>query len=217
MKHLALFTALIAGAAALPLSSVSAATVMFSGSQSNTNAPGATGGRCAALTVSIANAGPFTSTGSSNFGDFATTQSHCLDGPPPIAVGAASIPYYAGLFTYAFSDGDSLFGTYDGLLTNLGARGLVGNHQTFTITGGGGRFLGATGAFTGDGTITFAQGRPPLSDITFNGLIDAPGIPEPATWMMMLLGFGALGAGLRSRRHTGVDADFGRQSKKALA
>lgn len=216
MKHLILVTALLAGAA-LPLSSASAATVMFSGSQSNTNAPGAMGGRCTALTVSIANVGPFTSTGSSNFGDFAATQSHCLDGPPPIAVGAAPTPYYAGLFTYAFSDGDTLFGTYDGLLTNLGAQGQVGNHQTFTITGGGGRFLGATGAFTGDGTITFAPGRPPLSNITFDGLIDAPGIPEPATWMMLLLGFGALGAGLRSRRHTGLDAYVTRQSEKASA
>ena len=29
----------------------------------------------------------------------------------------------------------------------------------------------------------------------------APGIPEPATWLMMILGFGAVGGALRQRRH----------------
>jgi hypothetical protein len=31
-----------------------------------------------------------------------------------------------------------------------------------------------------------------------------PGVPEPATWAMMLLGFGGLGAMLRTRRRAGV-------------
>jgi hypothetical protein len=34
-----------------------------------------------------------------------------------------------------------------------------------------------------------------LSDITIN-----PGVPEPATWAMMLMGFGGLGAAIRSKR-----------------
>jgi hypothetical protein len=32
------------------------------------------------------------------------------------------------------------------------------------------------------------------------GVVITPGVPEPATWAMMLLGFGGLGAMLRSRR-----------------
>ena len=35
--------------------------------------------------------------------------------------------------------------------------------------------------------------------ITFTPLAATPGVPEPATWAMMLAGFGALGASLRRR------------------
>ena len=31
--------------------------------------------------------------------------------------------------------------------------------------------------------------------------VDAPGVPEPAAWLTMILGFGAAGAALRARRH----------------
>ena len=34
-----------------------------------------------------------------------------------------------------------------------------------------------------------------------NGLIIGNGVPEPATWAMMLLGFGAVGFSMRRRRH----------------
>lgn len=200
MTRLVLLTALLAATAALPLSAADAATVMFSGTQSNTNAPGMPGGRCSGFTVNIGNVGPFFSTGASNLGSFNTTQSHCLDGPPPVAVGAPPTPYYAGLFTYAFADGNTLFGTYAGTLTNHGSPGLIDNQQSFTITGGSGQYLGATGAFLGEGTITFAPGRPPQSQITFDGAFNAPGVPEPSTWAMMLLGFGGLGALLRRQR-----------------
>ena len=35
---------------------------------------------------------------------------------------------------------------------------------------------------------------------------DIPGIPEPATWAMMIIGFAGVGAALRSRRRTAVAA-----------
>jgi hypothetical protein len=198
MKRFALLIALLAGAAAAPLTSAGAATVMFTGTQSNTNAPGAPGGRCPGFTVSIADAAPFFSTGASNFGAFTTTQSHCLDTPPPIAAGSGAVAYYAGLFTYAFAGGDTLFGAYGGMLTNSGSTGLVDNLQTFSITGGSGRFAGATGGFLGTGTITFAPGKPPLSQLTFRGEINAPGIPEPASWALLIVGFGIAGSALRN-------------------
>ena len=38
------------------------------------------------------------------------------------------------------------------------------------------------------------------------GLVDigSVGVPEPATWAMMILGMGAVGAGMRRRRRTAV-------------
>ena len=200
MKRLALLTALLAGAALAPLTSAEAATVMFSGTQSNTNAPGATGGRCGVFTVNIGNVGPFTSTGASNLGAFSTTQSHCLDAPPPIPAGSGVVPYYDGLFTYAFTDGATLFGSYGGTLTNSGATGQLSNLQSLSVTGGTGRFVGATGAFQGTGTIIFAAGKPPLSSLKFSGEINAPGIPEPTTWALLILGFGLTGSTLRSQK-----------------
>jgi hypothetical protein len=200
MKRLVLLTVLLAGGSVLPLTEASASTVLFSGSQSNTNAPGAPGGRCAAATVNIGNSGPFFSTGLSNLGSFSTTQSHCLDSGPPLAVGAPDVPYYDGLFTYTFADGDTLFGDYVGTLSNAGSPGLVDNVQTFTVTGGSGDFAGATGGFTGTGTIAFLPGQAPLSSITFSGAVDAPGIPEPTAWALLILGFGGVGAVARRRR-----------------
>lgn len=190
----------LSAAVIAPLTAAQAGTVTITGSQSNTNAPGLAGGRCPAFTVSIANSAPFFSTGSSNLGAFTTTQSHCLDAPPPLAVGSAATPYYAGLFTYTFGNGSTLTGDYTGLLTNGGVAGLVNNTQSFNITGGSGVFAGATGGFSGSGTITFAPGAPPLSVLAFSGSVTAPGVPEPASWATMVLGFGGVGALLRRRR-----------------
>lgn len=47
-----------------------------------------------------------------------------------------------------------------------------------------------------DGTST--GGNFSIDDLTFDGT--APGVPEPATWAMMLVGFAGLGATLRARR-----------------
>jgi len=202
MKRFLHVTLLLAGMGLAAINPAHAGTVVFSGSQSNTNAPGALGGRCPNFTVSIANVAPFFSTGTSNLGTFSTTQSHCLDSPPPVAPGSAAVPYYNGLFNYLFADGDTLFGDYSGTLSNAGSAGIVNNTQLFDITGGTGEFAGASGNFTGMGVIAFSPGHPPLSNITFSGTIDAPGVPEPATWGLMILGLGAVGTVLRARRRT---------------
>jgi hypothetical protein len=38
------------------------------------------------------------------------------------------------------------------------------------------------------------------SSVAFSGSISPAGVPEPASWAMMLVGFGGLGAAMRSRR-----------------
>lgn len=65
---------------------------------------------------------------------------------------------------------------------------------------------------TSGGVLQFelSVGEP---DITFSSHVypdrDAPGpgVPEPATWTMMLMGFGGLGAAMRSRRKRPAVAD----------
>jgi hypothetical protein len=49
---------------------------------------------------------------------------------------------------------------------------------------------------------TYFPGNPGLSHVTFfNGSV--PAVPEPATWAMMLLGFGGIGASMRRARRSG--------------
>ena len=93
-----------------------------------------------------------------------------------------------------------LSGTYTGTLGATGTPGTFANTQQFVVTGGTGRFLGSSGSFTGTGTVIFATGVPPISFETLAGTIDAPAVPEPMTWMLMLTGFGLTGGALRSRR-----------------
>ncbi len=190
---------LLAAVAATISSPLSAGTLMFSGTFANTNPPAAPGGRCAALTVNIGNFGPFYATGLSNLGTFTSVQSHCLDRGPPIAVGSPDTPYYDGRFVYSFADGNSLFGTYTGVLSNSGVTGVIDNVQTFLVTGGGGAFAHARGTFVGTGDIRFAGG-PPTASLTIGESVLT--VPEPATWGMLIIGFTATGLAIRARRST---------------
>ena len=194
--------ALVSCAAALALTAATpatAGTLAFTGTFLNTNPPAAPGGRCAGLTVTIGNFGPYYATGTSNLGSFTSVQSHCLDAGPPIAIGAPDTPYYAGLFTYSFASGATLFGTYTGLLSNGGANGIIDNVQNFTVTGGTGRFANASGTFLGTGNIFFTGG-PPSATLTISEAAIA--VPEPATWGLMIAGFMVAGLAIRLRRLT---------------
>jgi len=173
-----------------------AATIAFSGTFTNTNPPASPTGRCApaASTVSIA-PGLGTNAGTSNFGSFTATNSHCIVLPLPA-------PYTNGLFSFAFDAGDLLNGTYSGALSATATPGTFANLQSFVVTGGTGRFAGASGSFTGNGTVVFGAG-PPSAFVTLSGLVNAPAVPEPASWALLLTGFGIVGAALRSRRAGG--------------
>lgn len=56
-------------------------------------------------------------------------------------------------------------------------------------------------------TLTFA-GLATTDDTAFIDKVSLSAVPEPATWAMMLLGFGLVGAGLRSRRKQSVRVTY---------
>ncbi len=175
-----------------------AAAVVLSGTFTNTNAPAAAIGRCApaARTVSIG-PGLGVTVGTSNFGDFVATASHCINPPLPA-------PYADGLFSFDFGAGNTLVGSYFGMLAATASPAQFANTQNYTVTGGTGRVLGASGSFTGLGTVTFAQGGAPSSFQTLAGNITAPGVPEPGAWMLLIAGFGMTGAVMRRAGRIGV-------------
>lgn len=55
-----------------------------------------------------------------------------------------------------------------------------------------------TNVATSGGNLTFSQS----SSVQFSGIIgnSVSGVPEPSTWMMMLIGFGGIGYAIRRRR-----------------
>lgn len=185
-------TAAIAVALSISSTAAGAATVTFSGTSRNANFSPAADASCPAarpLRLNIQN-GPGFATGTSNLGAFTFTQSHCTNGLPG--------PYSGGVFSFSFEQGDMLEGTYSGVLA--GTPPALSNDINYVVTGGTGRFLGGTGTINGIGTLTFAPGQLPLAESALTGTLDLPAVPEPATWMSMILGLGTIGAALRRRR-----------------
>ena len=72
--------------------------------------------------------------------------------------------------------------------------------ENLIVTGGSGDFLGATGFIDTVGTLKFVTGSGVYTGKSLYGRLDAPGIPEPASWSLMIGGFGLAGASLRARR-----------------
>lgn len=168
-----------------------AATVTFSGTRFNVDAPGPAAARCGSrTTINIRQSANSISRGTSNFGDFTPTLSHCIQLPPPG-------PFDLGEFLFEFASGATLFGTYAGQLTPREGGGFNVS-QEHIVLGGTGLFAGATGMFTSSGTLIFGMGPPQVSQ-TFSGTLNAPAIPEPATWGLMIAGFGLVGGSLRRR------------------
>jgi len=110
------------------------------------------------------------------------------------------LPTFAGL---VWTDGNNpiTFEAFDGNGVSLGT--LVGNHAdgAFAGTLADDRFYG----LTYDGGISRLRiSNPPATEIDHiqYALDDlGTGVPEPASWALMILGFGAAGALLRSHRH----------------
>lgn len=184
--------AAIAGlAAAVP---AVAGTVAISGTRTNISPGGAPGGRCApALTITFGPAA-FTASGTSTLGDFTYVASHCIAAPPPGS-------YFDGLFEWTLPTG-TLFGTHSGTLSASGTPGVFNVLESLVFTGGTGQFLGASGFAEAIGSLRFGQFNgvgASFGDVRFTGQLTAPRVPEPATWALLMAGFGVLGA-VRRRR-----------------
>ena len=74
-----------------------------------------------------------------------------------------------GAATFTAANGDTLTATVEGQATPTTTPGVLSIVEVYTITGGTGRFAGATGTFTLHSTVNQATG---VSSGTFSGAID---------------------------------------------
>ena len=132
---------------------------------------------------------PSSTVGHSSLGDFTYSTSTCLSLGGALSNGTFIIDFGADRFN----------GTFDGGSTPTGTPGISNTAWLFTILGGTGRFDGASGTFNGTG-VSDATTRPTRVSIDFIGNINAPAVPEPESWALMLLGFGAIGMTVRRGR-----------------
>jgi hypothetical protein len=163
----------------------SAALLDFAGSV-NATAMVAPNAGCAPLPFQ----GVATGTGSSNLGSFAYSHTVCTQG----ATGPVTGSFLANFGV------DQFQGTLNGSSVATATTGIFDQTFNFSITAGTGRFLGATGTFNSVGTVD-ARNRPSQINFNFQGLVNASAVPEPATWAMMLIGFGAVGYSMRRSRN----------------
>lgn len=99
----------------------------------------------------------------SHLGRFTGNGSNCTAFPIP---GPVAIRH--GIFDLATANGDRLLGTYEGAQAEVNAEGTAAFETAFAITGGTGRFAGATGMYEDLGSISFVTGE---AVATFDGWI----------------------------------------------
>jgi hypothetical protein len=100
-----------------------------------------------------------------HLGNFTTVQHHCFDPLDP------TFAFTEGFYTFTGANGDTIFGTYHGHLVPIDGPvfAIVGE---FTIEGGTGRFVGATGGGPASGTLNVATG---VTTVMLDGVISSPG------------------------------------------
>lgn len=97
------------------------------------------------------------------------------------------------------TDFSNIFLTGTGIAGQVALSGLVGEPNESRAL---------NGFSVGQGTFTLnIQGSPGSQNGSLGGTVSfrsAAAVPEPATWAMMLLGFGAIGFSMRRRRQQGA-------------
>jgi hypothetical protein len=134
--------------------------------------------------------------GASNLGSFTSTESQCQNN--------ATGNVFDGLFTFDFGGGNTFFGTYVGTILGIPPPPtppgtILTVTFNYTLTGGTGSFVNASGSLLGTGTTT--TNPPPIgssSRINISGTITT--IPEPATMVLLGTGLAGIGAAVRKRR-----------------
>jgi len=188
--HIRKWATPLVGALTIATAPANATIFSFSGHFSNDTPTPMSSPSCAAGEVLVAfDPSNSTAHGTSNLGDFGPSQTHCIVPGHP----------YTGTFSFLFDVGDMVSGTTAGYMTPTATPGVFNTFVTYTLTAGTGRFAGGSGTFHGTGLLDRRPARP-LNDLSLSGQLNLPGVPEPASWAMMIMGFSLVGATMRSRK-----------------
>ena len=129
------------------------------------------GGRCVPQFANTVSFGPgdIRSDGSTTLGPISVTATHCVTSLPPTDI-------VDGRVTIGFRAGDTITGTFSGRADATATPGSFAVTENFLVTGGTGRFVGASGSFTDIGTLSLAMGVG-----TFTGVIDGQILASAST------------------------------------
>ncbi|TAL28502.1 PEPxxWA-CTERM sorting domain-containing protein [Phenylobacterium sp.] len=137
-------------------------------------------------------------------GGTASATSSGFGGPAHGAIDGNASPSYGSHFYHSGSPGGG-----EKLTINLGRTATLDSLRIVGRNDLRGRDFWNVSVFDAADTVLFSGQLDARTTANFDAVakFDAPsvgGIPEPSTWAMMILGFGAAGAAMRSRRRVAV-------------